>query len=80
MTRQQQLPSVPESISLGQIQDLLSRLGLPDVSDLIRLAISIDGIQAEFFARDEQGNRYLTAPGSGQVATHFLSIRLEDRR
>lgn len=71
------VPGVPQTITRERCCELIRGLGL-DPFGLVSLEFQAGGlgIQAEVYAEDERGQRYLSDPDT--VATHRLCIRITD--
>lgn len=69
------IETVPESIPLERVQDLVRSLGI-DTKSLKSLSISRNAVEAEIYALNEDGKRYFVIGGDkhGEVAMHHIVI------
>lgn len=68
-------PGIPAAIPFERVQELVSALGLP-LAQLRSFALYPYAIEAEFYAVDDEGRRYVRGH-SGPVATHRVAIRVD---
>lgn len=69
-----EIPGIPDSIPRARIVELVEALGL-DIRDLRSFSVTVHAIEAEMFARNEQGHRCLDGE---DIAIHRIVIPIRD--
>lgn len=68
-----EIPGIPESIPRARIVELVEALGL-DIRDLRSFSVTVHGVEAEVFARDEHGRHILAET----IVTHRIAVPIKD--
>lgn len=63
----------PDTIPLAKVLAFLADLGLPG-EDLREMTVGINGVQAEFVARNQDGHPYMDGD---DIAVHVVSIPMD---
>lgn len=70
------ITAVPESLTRAQFTAWIESVGI-DPTQCQSITIDRNGIHATVFALNAEGHRYAN-PGSDEVATHTLHVRIDD--
>jgi hypothetical protein len=69
-----EIPGIPDSIPRSRVVELVEALGL-DIRDLRSFSVNRHAVQAEVFARNEQGHPYMDGE---DIAIHRITIPIRD--
>lgn len=68
-----EIPGIPASIPRSRVVELVEALGF-DIRDLRSISVTVHGVEAEVFARDEHGRHILAET----IVTHRIAIPIKD--